>query len=194
MDAFLVSSAIVAIAEIGDKTQLLALVLAARYRRPLPIIAGIFLATIANHAGAAWVGAMVGSWLTRDLLLWGLAVSFLAMAAWTLVPDSFDEDEDGKGNALTRRLGAFGTTLVLFFFVEIGDKTQIATIALAARFSDLLTVTMGTTLGMMLANVPVVFLGEAAARIVPLRYVRWAAAGLFALLGGMAVVEVLRTA
>ncbi|MBB3121976.1 TMEM165/GDT1 family protein [Pseudoduganella violacea] len=178
MDAFLISSGIVALAEIGDKTQLLAFCLAAQFRRPLPIVAGIFVATIANHAFAA----AVGSWLTGlfgpDVLRWILGLSFLAMAAWILVPDKIDEDE--QPNA---RYGVFAATVVAFFLAEMGDKTQIATVALAARFDSMLAVVAGTTFGMMLANVPAVYLGKKAATAVPLKLVHGIAALIFALLG-----------
>ncbi|MBF0267814.1 MAG: TMEM165/GDT1 family protein [Alphaproteobacteria bacterium] len=183
MEALLISSFVVAIAEIGDKTQLLALVLAARFRKPVPIILGILLATLANHGLAAWAGGALAQWLGLDLLRWILGLSFLAMAAWILVPDK--EDEDGFG--LGRRYGPFLATLATFFLVEIGDKTQIATIALAARFNDLMLVTLGTTLGMMLANVPAVLVGEAAASKVPLKLVHGLAAAIFAILGLLAL-------
>lgn len=177
MNAFLVSTGVVALAEIGDKTQLLALLLAATFRRPLPIIAGIFFATLANHGFA---GA-IGQWLTRivspDVMRWILGLSFLAMAAWTLVPDKLDDRKRSP------RFGAFLTTLVAFFLVEIGDKTQVATIALAARYDALVAVVLGTTLGMMIANVPAVMLGNLGAEKLPVRAIHIAAAVLFALLG-----------
>lgn len=178
MEALFVSTAVVAIAEIGDKTQLLALVLAARFRKPIPIILGILVATLANHALAAWAGAAVAAWVGADIMRWILGLSFLAMAAWILVPDKVD-DEPAK----TAKAGAFITTLVAFFFLEIGDKTQIATVALSARFQDLVLVTAGTTLGMMLANVPAVLLGEVAATKVPLKLVHGIAALIFAIMG-----------
>ena len=155
MDAFLTSTTIVTLAEIGDKTQLLAILLATRFRAPLPIILGIFAATIANHFLAALLGASVASLLDGDWFRYLIAASFIAMAAWTLVPDKVDDLDDKPA-----RFGAFLTTLVAFFLVEMGDKTQVATIALGARFDNLFMVTMGTTLGMMLANVPAVFLGH----------------------------------
>ena len=179
MEALLVSIGIVALAEIGDKTQLLTLVLAARYRKPWPIVAGIFVATLVNHG----IAGAVGAWLTRtlgpDLMRWILGVSFLAMAAWMLVPDKLDEDEA----ATKPRGGVFLTTAVLFFFVEIGDKTQIATVALAARFDALVAVVMGTTIGMILANAPVAFFGDALAKKLPVRAVHVVAAIVFAALG-----------
>lgn len=185
MEALLISAGVVAIAEIGDKTQLLALVLAARFRKPIPIIIGILVATLANHALAAWAGALVAGWLGPDILRWILGVSFLAMAVWILIPDSVDDD-----TASDSRFGPFLATVVSFFLLEIGDKTQIATIALSARFNDLLLVTAGTTLGMMLANVPAVLVGEAAATRIPLKLVHGAAAAIFAVLGVMALLNV----
>ena len=182
MEAFFLSTALVAVAEIGDKTQLLALVLAARYRKPVPIILGILIATLANHALAAWAGAAVAGWVGAESMRWILVATFLAMAAWCLVPDKADE-----GPQAAREAGAFLATLVAFFIVEIGDKTQIATVALAARFNSLLLVTAGTTLGMMLANAPVVLFGDAIARRLPLRIVRLVAAILFAALGVAAI-------
>jgi len=178
MEAFLVSTGVVALAEIGDKTQLLALVLAARFRKPLPIIFGILVATLANHALAgaagAWIAAVVGPTAMR----WILGLSFIAMAAWTMVPDKYEEEE-----AAASRFGVFGTTLVAFFLVEMGDKTQIATVALAAKYSSLAAVVAGTTFGMMLANVPAVLLGEVAARKLPMRLVHGLAAAIFLALG-----------
>jgi len=178
MEAFLVSTGVVALAEIGDKTQLLALVLAARFRKPLPIILGILVATLANHALAgaagAWIAAVVGPTAMR----WILGLSFIAMAAWTMIPDEYEEQE-----AATSRFGVFGTTLVAFFLVEMGDKTQIATVALAAKYSSLAAVVAGTTAGMMLANVPAVLLGEVAARKLPMRLVHGIAAAIFLALG-----------
>jgi putative Ca2+/H+ antiporter (TMEM165/GDT1 family) len=179
MNAFLVSTGIVAIAEIGDKTQLLSLVLAARLRRPWAIVAGILVATLLNHAIAGAVGAWVLSALGPHVMRWVLGVSFLAMAAWALVPDRLD---DGDASTLSR-WGAFGTTLVAFFLAEMGDKTQVATVALAARYDALVAVVAGTTLGMMLANVPVVLFGDRLTRRVPLRLVRAIAAAIFAALG-----------
>ncbi|WP_308910144.1 TMEM165/GDT1 family protein [Pseudokordiimonas caeni] len=183
MEAFLVSTGVVAIAEIGDKTQLLALFLAARFRAPLPIIMGILVATLANHGLAAWAGLLVADWLSGDTLRWILGLSFLAMAAWMLVPDKLDDD--APANA---RFGPFLATLIAFFLVEIGDKTQVATVALSARFQDLPLVTAGTTLGMMLANVPAVLIGDAAATKIPLKLVHGIAAVIFATLGIVALV------
>ncbi|MAL03615.1 MAG: hypothetical protein CL625_05005 [Arenimonas sp.] len=178
MDALLVSTLAVAIAEIGDKTQLLALVLAARYRKPWPIVAGILVATILNHALAGWLGALVSGWVDPQWLRWGVVLSFLAVAAWALVPDKLDEDE-----AKAPRFGAFLATLVAFFLVEMGDKTQVAPVVLAAQYEPLWQVVTGTTLGMVLANAPVVLLGSRFAAKLPLKAARYAAAALFAGLG-----------
>ena len=183
MEAFLVSAGLVAIAEIGDKTQLLAMILATRYRKPVPIIFGILVATLANHALAAWAGAAAADWLGPQAMRWILGAMFLAMAAWCLVPDKADEGPKAIGSA-----GAFVATTVAFFLVEIGDKTQIATVALAARFNDLLLVTAGTTVGMMIANVPAVLFGDVLARVVPLSVVRTIAAAMFAALGVLALI------
>jgi len=180
LEAFFVSAGIVAIAEIGDKTQLLALVLAARYRRPLPVILGILLATLLNHGLAGALGSWIRATLEAELLRWILALSFFAMAAWALRPDRPEE-----GARFGERYGAFVVTLVAFFLVEIGDKTQIATVALAARFDALLAVVIGTTAGMLLANVPVVLLADRVAAKVPYRLIRFIAASLFALTGAL---------
>lgn len=178
MEALYVSAIAVAIAEIGDKTQLLALLLAARFRKPVPIIAGILVATIANHGIAAGLGSLVAAWAGPDIMRWVLGLSFLAMALWILKPDEADD-----GPKTGERFGAFLTTVIAFFLVEIGDKTQIATVALAAKYSDLVMVTAGTTLGMMAANVPAVLLGEVAATKLPMTLVRGSAAAIFAVLG-----------
>ena len=178
MEAFLISTGIVGLAEIGDKTQLLAFLLAAKFRKPLPIVLAIFVATIANHAFAAAVGAWITSMLGPDVLRWVLGVSFLAMAAWTLIPDKLDE-EDTK----LAKYGVFLTTLIAFFMAEMGDKTQVATVALAARYHDIVSVVLGTTFGMMLANVPAVYLGDKIANRVSLRLVHGIAALVFAVLG-----------
>lgn len=175
-DALLVSTGAVAVAEIGDKTQLLALLLAARFRKPWPIVAGILLATLLNHALAAWLGARAAQWMGPELLRWVVAGSFLAVALWTLKPDKVDDD-----TALPAR-GAFIATLVAFFLAEIGDKTQVATILLAAKYSSLWQVVTGTTLGMLLANVPVILLGAKFAHRLPLRAARIVAAVVFAAL------------
>lgn len=178
MEGFLISTGIVALAEIGDKTQLLAFILAAKFRKPWPIILGILIATLANHGFAGALGSWITGLLAPGSLRWVLGISFLAMAAWTLVPDSFDDDD-----AKLARLGVFGTTLVAFFLAEMGDKTQVATIALAAQYQTVLSVVAGTTLGMMLANVPAVFLGDRIADKIPVRVVHALAAAIFAVLG-----------
>jgi putative Ca2+/H+ antiporter (TMEM165/GDT1 family) len=183
MEAFLVSAGLVAIAEIGDKTQLLAMLLAARYRRPLPITLGILVATLANHAIAASVGAAVAAWLGPDAMRWIVGGLFIAMAGWCLIPDKADAGPKAAGH-----VGAFLATTVAFFLVEIGDKTQVATVALAARFHNIVLVTLGTTLGMMLANVPAVLFGEALTRKVPLGVVRICAATSFVVLGLIALL------
>ncbi len=179
LEALLVSIGIVALAEIGDKTQLLTLVLAARYKKPWPIVAGIFVATLVNHG----IAGAIGAWLTKaigpDAMRWVLGISFIAMAAWMLVPDKLDDD----AGASRKVGGVFVTTTLLFFLVEIGDKTQIATVALAARFDSLIAVVMGTTVGMILANAPVAFFGEALAKRLPVRAVHMVAAFVFAALG-----------
>jgi putative Ca2+/H+ antiporter (TMEM165/GDT1 family) len=186
MEAFLVSTGIVALAEMGDKTQLLALILAVRFRKPWPIVLGILVATIANHAMAGAVGAWVTTVLGPDVLRWVLGASFIAMAIWMLIPDKMDDDDTGAAP----RFGVFGTTVIAFFLAEMGDKTQIATVMLAAQYSaHFFWVVAGTTFGMMLANAPVVWLGERMTRLVPLRIVHILSAlifmglGVFALLG-----------
>ena len=178
MEAFLVSTGIVALAEVGDKTQLLAFVLAARFRRPWPIILGILAATLANHAAAGALGTFITSLMSPLTLRWVLGLSFIAMAVWTLIPDKFDEDE-----ARLPRLGVFGATLVAFFLAEMGDKTQIATVALAAQYQALFAVVAGTTLGMLIANVPAVLLGDRIATRMPVKLVHGIAAAIFLGLG-----------
>jgi len=178
MDAFLVATGIVGLAEIGDKTQLLAFLLAARFRRPLPIVAGIFVATLLNHAFAAAVGALVSELLGPSVMRWVLGLSFLGMAVWTMIPDQVDETE-----ASLAKFGVFATTVLSFFIAEMGDKTQVATVALAARYQDIVAVVAGTTFGMMLANVPAVYFGERIANKVPLTLVHGIAALIFAGLG-----------
>ena len=185
LEAFLVSTGVVALGEMGDKTQLLALMLAARFRKPWPIVAGILMATLANHALAGAVGAWVAQALGPDILRWVIGASFLAMAVWMLIPDEAGEVEGGSG-----RWGVFGTTLVAFFLAEMGDKTQIATVAMAARYADLVPVVAGSTLGLMLANVPAVFLGDKVARLVPMRVVHIVSAALFAALGVLTLFNV----
>jgi putative Ca2+/H+ antiporter (TMEM165/GDT1 family) len=184
MEAFLVSTGLVALAEMGDKTQLLSLVLAARFRRPWPIVLGIFVATLANHALAGAVGTWVTQWLGPQLLRWVLGGSFILMALWMLVPDQLDED-NAPANT---RWGVFGTTVVAFFLAEMGDKTQVATVMLAAQYQAWAAVVAGTTLGMMLANAPVVWLGERITRRVPIRAVHGVGAAIFLVLGVVALV------
>jgi len=178
MEAFLVSITTISVAEIGDRTQLLSLVLAARYRRPWPIIAGILCATLANHGVAGFIGVWFGSMLKPHTLEIVVGASMIAMALWTLKPDKLDENT-GAGSAM----GAFLATLSSFFIAEIGDKTQIATVALAAAYPNLLAVVAGTTAGMLLANVPVVFMGKAFADRLPLKSIHYGAAALFIVLG-----------
>lgn len=178
MEAFFLSTGIVALAEIGDKTQLLAFILAAKLKKPWPIIAGILVATIANHGFAGAVGSWLTSMVGPETLRWVLGVSFIGMAAWTLVPDKFDEDD-----AKLARFGVFGTTLIAFFLAEMGDKTQFATIALAAKYDQFLAVVAGTTLGMMLANVPAVLLGNKIAERMPTKIVHRIAAAIFLVMG-----------
>ena len=186
LEAFLVSTGIVALAEIGDKTQLLSFVLAARYRKPVPIALGILVATLANHALAGALGAWITSALAPGTLRWALGLSFLAMAAWALVPDRLDDDEAKKST----RWGVFGATTIAFFLVEMGDKTQIATVALAAKYAAIAAVVAGTTFGMMIANVPAVILGERIAHKLPVRLIHgvvaliFTALGLWVILGG----------
>ena len=179
MEAFLVSVGVVALGEIGDKTQLLALLLATRYRKALPIVAGVLVATLANHALAGLFGAWLRSVISPEMMRWGLGLSFLAVAAWVLVPDKIDDE----GLKESGQWGVFALTTWLFFLAEIGDKTQIATIMLAARYDALVAVVTGTTLGMMLVNVPTVLVGRAMAPRIPLKWVRAIAALLFAGLG-----------
>ena len=179
MEAFLISTGIVALAEIGDKTQLLAFLLAAKFRKPWPIIAGILLATLANHALAGALGAWITTVVGPQTMRWVLGVSFIAMAMWTLIPDKLVDEGDSAGI----RYGVFGTTLVAFFLAEMGDKTQVATVSLAAQFNALFAVVAGTTLGMMIANVPAVLLGNKIANRVPVRLVHGIAALIFLALG-----------
>lgn len=179
MESLLVSTGVVALAEIGDKTQLLAFLLAARFKRPLPIVAGILLATVVNHGLAGALGAWITTAVSPSVLRWVLGLSFLAMAAWTLIPDEIERDE----TRIAARLGVFGATLVTFFLAEMGDKTQLATVAMAAHYAAPLAVIAGTTLGMLIADVPAVFLGERLAGRIPMRLVHGIAAAIFAALG-----------
>ncbi|HTO20321.1 MAG TPA: TMEM165/GDT1 family protein [Pseudomonas sp.] len=190
LESLLVPTGIVTLAEIGDKTQLLALVLAARFRKPWPIIAGIIVATLANHFAAGALGNWVADWLTPVLLHSLLAVAFLAVAAWALIPDTLDEEEGSR----FKRHGAFVTTLIAFFLAEMGDKTQIATVMLAAQYPDFVLVVLGTTLGMLLANVPVVLAGNFAAERLPLKLIHRLAALAFLLLGLYAAYQALHLA
>lgn len=179
MESLLVSTGVVALAEIGDKTQLLAFLLAARFKKPLPIIAGILVATVVNHGLAGAVGAWITAVISPEILRWVLGVSFLAMAIWTLIPDKI-EDEEMK---VASKLGVFGATLVTFFLAEMGDKTQIATVAMAATYPNPVWVVVGTTLGMLIADVPAVFVGDKFAAKIPMKLVHTVAAAIFALLG-----------
>ena len=185
-EPFLVSAGVVALGEMGDKTQLLAIVLAARFQRPWPIVWGILVATIVNHAAAGAVGGWVAQAVGPNILRWVIGVSFIAMALWMLVPDKLDDDSATD----LKRFGVFGTTVVAFFLAEMGDKTQIATVALAARYPELVQVVLGTTFGMMLANVPAVFLGDKIAKKVSMKLVHGIAAAIFAILGVLTLFNV----
>ncbi|WP_370262168.1 TMEM165/GDT1 family protein [Limnobacter sp.] len=179
MDAFLTSTGLVALAEMGDKTQLLAIILATRFKKPWPIVWGILLATLLNHALAGAVGTWVTTLLAPDTLRWILVAGFVGMGVWTLFPDKQDDNPPDTG-----KWGVFATTVLVFFLAEMGDKTQLATVAIAAQYSHFLPVVLGTTLGMMLANVPVVFMGERLTRVLPLRVLRWGASALFFVFAG----------
>lgn len=179
MESLLVSTGVVALAEIGDKTQLLAFLLAARFRKPLPIVLGILVATVVNHGLAGALGAWITATLAPEHLRWALGLSFIGMAIWTLIPDEIEEDE----TKVAQRLGVFGATLVTFFLAEMGDKTQIATVAMAAHYATPLLVVGGTTLGMLIADVPAVFVGEKLAHRIPMKLVHGMAAAIFAVLG-----------
>jgi putative Ca2+/H+ antiporter (TMEM165/GDT1 family) len=187
MEAFLVSTGVVTLGEMGDKTQLLAFLLAAKFKRPLPIVLGILAATLFNHTAAGALGAWIAQALGPDILRWVIGLGFVAMAGWMLIPDKADEDAAGEG---INRFGVFGTTLVTFFLAEMGDKTQIATVALAARYDALVPVVAGTTLGMMLADVPAVFLGDTVAKKVNMRLVHSISAAIFAVLGVLTLLNV----
>jgi len=186
VEAFLISTGVVALGEMGDKTQLLALLLAARFRRPWPIVLGVLVATLVNHALAGALGGWIATALGPTALRWTIGLSFLAMAVWMMIPDKLDDGPE----AGVSRLGVFGTTVIAFFLAEMGDKTQIATVALAARYPELVAVVAGTTLGMMIANVPAVWLGERVARKVPMTLVHGIAAAIFALLGLLTLFDV----
>src|SRR5512133_3645674 len=179
MEALLVSTGVVALAEIGDKTQLLAFILAARFKKPVPIILGILCATIVNHGLAGALGAWITAMVTPEILRWVLGASFIGMAIWTLIPDKIEEEE----TQVAKRFGVFGATLITFFLAEMGDKTQIATIAMAAHYANLLLVVIGTTMGMLIADVPAVFIGEKLSSRIPMKLVHAIAAAIFALLG-----------
>ena len=186
MEALLISTGVVALAEIGDKTQLLAFILAARFKKPVPIIAGILCATLVNHGLAGALGAWITSVVSPEAMRWVLGLSFIAMAAWTLIPDKIEEEE----TQVAKHLGVFGATLITFFLAEMGDKTQIATVALAAHYGAPLLVVMGTTLGMLLADVPAVFVGNRFAAKIPMKLVHSIAAGIFALMGVLTLFKV----
>ena len=186
MDSFLVSTGVVALAEIGDKTQLLAFLLAARFKKPLPIVLGILVATLANHGLAGALGAWITQLLSPQVLRWVLGLGFLAMAAWTMVPDGIEEEE----TSIASRFGVFGATLVTFFLAEMGDKTQVATVALAAHYAAPLWVIAGTTLGMLIADVPAVFLGYRLAGRIPMKLVHGIAAAVIVALGVAALLGV----
>jgi len=186
MESIVVSTGVVALAEMGDKTQLLAFILAARFRRPLPIILGILFATLLNHGMAGALGTWITTVIGPDVLRWVLGLSFIGMAIWTLIPDKIEEEE----TQIASKLGVFGATFVTFFLAEMGDKTQIATIALAAHYAAPLLVIAGTTLGMLLADVPAVFLGNKFAEKIPMQLVHSIAAGIFAVMGVLTLVRV----
>ena len=179
MESLLVSTGVVALAEMGDKTQLLAFILAARFKKPVPIILGILVATVLNHGLAGALGTWITAILSPDVLRWVLGLSFLGMAIWTMIPDKIEEEE----THIATRLGVFGATLITFFLAEMGDKTQIATVALAAHYAQPLLVVIGTTLGMLIADVPAVFVGDKFAARIPMKLVHTMAAAIFAVLG-----------
>ncbi|MCM2296273.1 TMEM165/GDT1 family protein [Rhodoferax sp.] len=179
MESLFVSTGVVALAEIGDKTQLLAFILAARFKKPVPIILGILVATIVNHGLAGALGAWITSTVTPEVLRWVLGISFIGMAVWTMIPDKIEEEE----TQVAKRFGVFGATLITFFLAEMGDKTQIATVAMAAHYASPLLVVIGTTLGMLIADVPAVFVGDKLADRIPMKLVHSIAAAIFALLG-----------
>ncbi len=179
MESLIVSTGVVALAEVGDKTQLLAFLLAARFKKPLPIIAGILVATLINHGLAGALGAWITQSVSPHVLRWVLGASFIGMAIWTLIPDEIEEEE----TQIAQRFGVFGATLITFFLAEMGDKTQVATVAMAAHYAEPLWVVMGTTLGMLIADVPAVFVGDKLANKIPMRLVHMVAAAMFAVLG-----------
>jgi putative Ca2+/H+ antiporter (TMEM165/GDT1 family) len=186
MEALLISTGVVALAEIGDKTQLLAFILAARFKKPLPIVAGILVATLVNHGLAGALGAWITSVVSPEILRWVLGLSFIGMAVWTLIPDKIEDEE----TRAAQRLGVFGATLITFFLAEMGDKTQLATVALAAHYGAPLVVVIGTTLGMLIADVPAVLVGNRFAAKIPLKIVHSIAAAIFAAMGVLALLKV----
>jgi putative Ca2+/H+ antiporter (TMEM165/GDT1 family) len=186
MEALLISTGVVALAEIGDKTQLLAFILAARFKKPVPIIAGILVATLVNHGLAGALGAWITSVVSPEMMRWALGLSFIGMAIWTLIPDKIEEEE----TQVAQQLGVFGATLVTFFLAEMGDKTQIATIALAAHYGAPVMVVAGTTLGMLIADVPAVFIGNRFAAKIPMKLVHGIAAAIFAVMGVLTLLKV----
>jgi len=186
MEALFISTGVVALAEIGDKTQLLAFILAARFKKPLPIVAGILVATLVNHSLAGALGAWITSVVSPEILRWVLGLSFIGMAVWTLIPDKIEDEE----TRAAQRLGVFGATLITFFLAEMGDKTQLATVALAAHYGAPLLVVIGTTLGMLIADVPAVLVGNQFAAKIPLKIVHSIAAAIFAAMGVLALLKV----
>jgi putative Ca2+/H+ antiporter (TMEM165/GDT1 family) len=186
MESLLVSTGVVALAEIGDKTQLLAFILAARFKKPVPIILGILAATIVNHGLAGALGAWITSTISPEILRWVLGASFIGMAIWTMIPDEIEEEE----TQIAKRFGVFGATLITFFLAEMGDKTQIATVAMAAHYAEPLLVVIGTTLGMLIADVPAVFVGDKLAARIPMKLVHTIAAAIFAVLGVLTLLGV----
>ena len=186
MEALLISTGVVALAEIGDKTQLLAFILAARFKKPIPIILGILCATLVNHGLAGALGAWITSMVNPENMRWILGISFIGMAVWTLIPDKIEDDE----TQVAKQLGVFGATLITFFLAEMGDKTQIATVALAAHYCTPLLVVIGTTLGMLIADVPAVFVGNKFAAKIPMKLVHSIAAGIFAMMGILTLLNV----
>ena len=186
MESLFISTGVVALAEMGDKTQLLAFILAARFKKPVPIILGILAATVVNHGLAGALGAWIMSTISPQVLRWVLGLSFLGMAVWTLIPDKIEEEE----THIAHKYGVFGATLITFFLAEMGDKTQIATVALAAHYAAPVSVVAGTTLGMLIADVPAVFVGDKLASKIPMRWVHAVAAGVFAVLGILTLMGV----
>ena len=186
MESLLVSTGVVALAEIGDKTQLLAFILAARFKKPVPIILGILAATVVNHGLAGALGAWITAVVSAEMMRWALGLSFLGMAVWTLIPDKIEDEE----TQIAQRFGVFGATLITFFLAEMGDKTQIATVALAAHYAAPVMVVIGTTLGMLIADVPAVFVGNKFAERIPMKLVHTIAAAIFAVMGVLTLLQV----